>query len=118
MFSEFFHRGGPIMYGIALMSAIALALIFDRLVALRAELLRAFFGKRSLGERLLDVSRHRQVDWGRFRNHRDTTARVLARYHLDGPEAAAQVGNEALAHGARGLGALDTIVQISTNVGL
>ena len=117
MFAEHFHRGGPLMYPIAVMSAIALALVFDRLMALRREILGGFFGRRSIGERLSQLD-PTQVDWARFRKHPDPAARVLASYYLEGPEAARIEGNKSLQGGARGLGALDTIVNLSTNVGL
>lgn len=115
--AEHFQHGGPLMYPIAVISVVALAVIFDRMWFFRRDVLSGWFGGRRVGDRLSEVN-PAIVDWARYRRAADPVARVLAAWHLEGEEAARLEGDEALERSAYGLGILETMTNLSTNFGL
>ncbi|MBL8899910.1 MAG: MotA/TolQ/ExbB proton channel family protein [Planctomycetes bacterium] len=112
-----FARGGPLMWPLLALSVATAGLVLERLWFFRRELLCAVCGLRRSGDRLAVLDPQR-VPWEGHARSRDAVARVLAAWHLRGEAAARIEGEESLARANQGLLALDTLTQLSTNLGL
>ncbi len=112
-----FARGGPLMWPLLVLSVATGAIVLERVWYLRRELLCFVLGLPRSGERLLALD-PAQVAWDQHLRSRDAVARMLAAWHLQGEHGSRIEGEEALARAQRGLLALDTLTQLSTNLGL
>lgn len=112
-----FERGGPLMWPLLVLSILSSGLVLERLWFFRGEIVSAALGWRRSGDRLA-VSDPARSSWAQYRRSSDVVARVLATWSVSGPVAAKVEGEEALARAAQGLGALETLTQLSTNLGL
>lgn len=112
-----FERGGPLMWPLLVLSIATSGLVLERLWYFRRELLSAICGARRAGDALA-ASDPRGVAWRDHARSRDAVARMLSAWHLRGAAAARVEGEESLARAQQGLLALDTLTQLSTNLGL